>query len=291
VWSGEAGASPDHQVDVRRDVAAPDVGVPDARPDGKRLEAWLPDAGPGPDAMLSDGGSFPSGQFGCMGTANGLPLLGQVGNIAVYSGCGGDYLLVWGGNVGRLSATDVAAIKQAHDRALMAIPGVWGNGVGLCCAASTNGACLSVWVSANTITVWDLAKELNVVFANETECFGVVAQVPSQPGPRCQGGDQCHSIPICGGIVGNPLCCNAPPYDGGAVREPTLEKTSPHYWLELPQSPNECHYDGECVLNGCGNHCNAYTAAQIAATCSCYPELAKSFCGCVGGECVWYEQK
>ena len=47
---------------------------------------------------------FPVGRFGCMGTVvGGLSQLGQVGNVRVFSGCGGpsEYLLVWGGGVGQ----------------------------------------------------------------------------------------------------------------------------------------------------------------------------------------------
>jgi len=279
--------------DGRADGGSPDVST-DAGSADAALDVTVPDA-LAPDARPADlGDPFPTGPTGCMGTQGALTLLGATGNVTVYSGCKGasSYLLVWGGSVGSLGQSSLSTIKAAHSSALLQIPGVFGHGISACCAPSTNGACLSIYVSANTSTVWDLARALDKELAGEPDCFGIVADVPGALQPRCQPGPDCLPLPICDSAkYFDPVCCTVPAYNPTAQRVPTLPAASPIFDLELPQTPGECSHDGECVLNGCGNHCVAYTAPTTVAICPCYPALKDSFCGCVAGKCVWYEQK
>jgi hypothetical protein len=273
-----------------------------AGPDLPAVDASTKDTTPTPDSAAVDvsvdtamdaGDPFPTGPTACMGTQGTLTQLGAVGNVTIFGGCKGtSYLLVWGGAAGSLNQTSLSAIKAKHSSALLGVNGVFGHGITSCCVPSTNSVCMSIHVSANTITVWDLAQELDTILAQEPDCFGIVADVPGPASPRCQKGPECLPIPICDSTKNfDPVCCTVPKYDPGAARAPTLSSSSPIWGLELPQAKGECSHDGECVLNGCGNHCVAYTAPTMIAICPCYPALKDSFCGCVGGECVWYEQK
>jgi hypothetical protein len=232
-----------------------------------------------------------------MATVGQLPLLGYVNNVAVYGGCGAagptSYLLVWGGDMSKVSQAMLSTIKASHSSALFAIPGVQGHGIGACCVGSTNEACLHLYVSSNTSTVWDIATGLNVALAGESDCLGIVAEVPGKAAPRCDVNEPgCEPIPICNSTTSfDPTCCTVPKFDPGALRVPTLPQGSSLYGLELPQAAGECTHDGECVLNGCGNECVAYTAPSQISSCPCYPALKASFCGCVSGQCLWYEQQ
>ena len=127
-----------------------------------------------------------------------------MGNVRVFSGCGGpsEYLLVWGGGVGNLTSAELSAIKSAHSTALLEIDGVWGHGISSCCAASTNEHCISFYVSTNSATVWEMAGELDTIFAGETDCFAVMANITGPASPRCEPG--CAPIPICGGTHRRP---------------------------------------------------------------------------------------
>jgi hypothetical protein len=292
----EAGVDLFQPGDRPRDLrsALLESSVAECSPADQRNEAARPDLLATDRGPNTDANPFPKNHFGCMGTQSTLSLLGGVGNVSIFAGCQGvvgSYLLVWGGAIGALTPSDLSAIKAAPSAALFAIPGVWAHGISLCCVPSTNQACISVSVSANTITIWDLARHLDTILTGEPQCLGVVADVPGKLSPRCDASDpDCLPIPICGGIQ-NPPCCSAPLYSPVASRVPTLPKNDPLFSLELPQAPGECAHDGECMLNGCGNSCNAYTAPKVPGICPCYPVLTSSFCGCVNGECVWYEQK
>lgn len=287
------------------DFAAPaDLRRADQRPVGDgaadrgrdRSAADAARDGPaGPDLAGGDAGAFPTNRFGCMATVGASALLAVVGNVAVYGGCPsgtpGKYLLVWGGTLGAMTVADVSAMKAGVSAELFQIPGLQGHGTGLCCTGSTNQACLSLTVATNTSTVWDVAHALDAILVNEPLCLGIVAEVPGPARPRCQPGPECTAIPVCPPGQSDPLCCTVPPFDENAGRAPTLGPGAPAWDLELPQAPGECAHDGDCVLNGCGNHCNAYSAPSFVATCPCYGALKSSFCGCVGGECRWYEQQ
>jgi hypothetical protein len=288
-----ADSAPVEDQTVADDAAVPDMPAVDAPT--KDMPPILDNgaADVSADAAVDAGNPFPTGPTACMGTQGKLTQLGAIGNVTVFGGCKGkSYLLVWGGKTGKLNQTGLSAIKAKHSTALLNIKGVLGHGITTCCAPSTNSVCMSIYVSGNTITVWDLAQELDTVFAKEPDCFGIVADVPGPLGPRCKKGPECLPIPICDSTKHfDPVCCTVPKYDPAAARVPTLSPSSSLWGFELPQAKGECSYDGECVLNGCGNHCVAYTAPKVIATCPCYPALKNSFCGCVGTECVWYEQK
>jgi hypothetical protein len=275
------------------DAAWPDSTTPDAAP-VEDLVQPLPDATvdqvptPVADAYV------PTGPFGCFDPSQVGSSLGQVGNITIYTGCSGtpgEYLLVWGGASKTLSQQDLSSIKNNHSSGLLGINGVWGAGISSCCGSPLTSVCISLYVSANTLTLQQLAHELNLVLAGETTCFGITADLPGPSKPRCvpTATEPCEPLPYCKQKTW-PGCANAPSFQPGAARKPTLAPGSAIYGLELPQTAGECQHDGECVQAGCGNGCVAYTAPTMPGTCPWIPQLTNSFCGCVSGSCVWFEQ-
>ena len=49
-----------------------------------------------------------------------------------------------------------------------------------------------------------------------------------------------------------------------------------------------CSYDGECVLNGCGNECDHWTDGAAAGKCPLILKLQGAYCGCVESQCAWF---
>ncbi len=51
-----------------------------------------------------------------------------------------------------------------------------------------------------------------------------------------------------------------------------------------------CAADGDCVITGCGNHCEAWPEAPHGAGCPAYRDLDDAHCGCVASTCGWFVQ-
>lgn len=74
-----------------------------------------------------------------------------------------------------------------------------------------------------------------------------------------------------------------PPYDPKLGREVIDVST----W-EFNQGT--CSGDGDCLRNGCGNHCTAWQVQPFGANCPAYDGLSDAHCGCVQGKCAWFAQ-
>lgn len=93
-------------------------------------------------------------------------------------------------------------------------------------------------------------------------------------GPRCDEGDP-NCLPI--------------PYETGVSYDPSRAR---HAGPLATHSAGACRHDGECQVMGCGNHCTSweYGGAHEAGTCEGYAFDAPVFCGCVQGQCAWFDQ-
>lgn len=198
------------------------------------------------------------------------------------------YLLVHPGWRPLDTVSDISALTDRHPE-LLQVPGVIGFGTGLC-GGGTGEACIHLMLGYHTLTPEQLARMLSVVFADEwLNCFGINVELMGYAEPRCEEGPDCLPVWMCTDY--SPPCCwTVPDFDPEGERISAIEAGSGMEHLELPERDDECTYDGECVLNGCGNHCNAYTTPGFISTCECYTPLADTLCGCVEGRCRWFRQ-
>ncbi len=92
-------------------------------------------------------------------------------------------------------------------------------------------------------------------------------------GPRCTPAD---------------AACEPTSYEGG-VYDPARGR---HAGPLATHSAGACAQDGECMVQGCGNHCTSweYGGAHEGATCEGYAFDQPIFCGCVEGSCAWFTQ-
>ena len=214
-----------------------------------------------------------------------------VAGLELYEGCDEDgYLLV---HPGRLPVDTAGEISELRDRhpGLISIPGVVGHGTGLCCLGGSDDICVSMMLASHILTPEQLARTLALMFAEEwINCFGIRVDVIGYLVPRCEESPDCLPLPMCPEATGPGCCPVAPVYDPEAPRTVAIEAGSPMSGLELPEGDDECTHDGECVQNGCGQYCTAYTAPGFISTCECYPALHDTFCGCVEGRCRWFRQ-
>lgn len=206
----------------------------------------------------------------------------------LFEGCGGDHL--WERHGGVLATPDdIIAIRAAHDNEFMAIPGIQGVGRGLCCSDSGSAhQCIHFFLQSHTTMVEELAEHLEQILGHTDDlCVGFTVTVIGSEDPRCQEHDPlCVPIPMCPQVT-DPTCCPvAPTYDPQGNRDPATNTFPALGFL----SDGGCNHDGECVLNGCGQYCNAYTIPGFIGTCECYPDLAEAFCGCVNSTCQWFFQ-
>ena len=125
----------------------------------------------------------------------------------------------------------------------------------------------------------------NVLCAPYTRDERMPADAP--PG-RCAPTD-----PDCGPEAFRHDCLDHAGYDPNAPRIPLHERRH-----KDPSS--RCTHDGECFSTGCGYGClSIYDPIlsgpnPVVFTCEGHPDLEKAlenaFCGCVRGECEWFEQ-
>ena len=155
------------------------------------------------------------------------------------------------------------------------VPGVVATGYGLCLSPvfepKNSAICLIADLATHTSTVEALTQALAVIFADAPEgCFGVSVDFLGLLEPRCDVGDpECEPLPKC------PGCSYAP---------------------EAPRTPagwnnqeGTCAHDGDCFLNGCSNHCDAWTVPGYIGFCTAEPGACAN-CGCVEGLCQWFTQ-
>lgn len=128
-----------------------------------------------------------------------------------------------------------------------------------------------------------LPKAERLIPALAPEGLALLVSIVGRVGPRCTG-DACRPV-------------------GYRERIPPREEltwsgvfTLPYRAAE-PRTPlmselgeGVCTSDGDCDINGCGNHCEAWTVPPHGATCPAYAELADAYCGCVANACTWFGQ-
>ena len=91
--------------------------------------------------------------------------------------------------------------------------------------------------------------------------------------PRCAAGD--------------PECLPVPYGDGDPDDAPLW--CEPRTPVGRPIPGGACAHDGDCLIDGCGNTCVAWTEAGRAGFCPGLPWLDGAYCGCVRGQCHWFE--
>jgi hypothetical protein len=99
-----------------------------------------------------------------------------------------------------------------------------------------------------------------------------------EPRPRCAAAD-----PSCGPEPASRL-------DGACYRPSAERRRVP---LDTPGKggqQNPCVHDGECLIAGCGNACVNYERRDLTTTCEDPGYLDEAFCGCVEGQCSFFEQ-
>ena len=219
------------------------------------------------------------------------PWVDTVADLDIHEGCEEDgYIILHPGWRGIDTIAGISALRDRHPD-LLDVPGVIGHGSGLCCRDESDAACIGLMLASNTLTPAELTEALAEVFTGEDlNCFGIRVDIIGYQEPRCEEGPDCLPLAMCPEVTGPGCCPVAPEFDPAAPRIPAIDEGSPMAGLELPEEEAECTYDGECVRNGCGQYCNAYTAPGFISTCECYPALADTFCGCVEGRCRWFRQ-
>lgn len=97
------------------------------------------------------------------------------------------------------------------------------------------------------------------------------------PPPRCQASDP-----------------NCKPLGSGAKYDETKSRTpledNPQTSINGCLNRGSCTHDGECLNNGCGNHCTSYQIPRFGSICPAYTVLTSAFCGCVKRRCTWFTQ-
>ena len=150
------------------------------------------------------------------------------------------------------------------------VAGFSGVGYGLCVVAPIAGpnVCINVYLATHTSTIDTLATQLAASIGDVGDvCFGVSVELLGLTAPRCEADDpECAPIGPC-----------EEAYDPKGPRAP------------LPGAhEGACSHDGDCFLNGCGDHCDAWTVPGFIGACSGTDDC--SLCGCVEGLCQWFLQ-
>jgi hypothetical protein len=167
---------------------------------------------------------------------------------------------------------------KAHMDELFAIDGiVLGGGSGLCCFEDKPDPGESCVVFALRLCATPLAEfidKLQAIQARDKSVadrsLRVSVELQGDTGPRC---------------APEAADCGPVPY------EPTKAPAVPESRTPVDPFPSDakaCAYDGECVINGCGNECDHWTRGGMAGTCPYLTNLEDAFCGCVQERCAWF---
>ena len=116
------------------------------------------------------------------------------------------------------------------------------------------------------------------------DCGGIC--VDAAPAPSCQG--------KCGGVVGNKDCfcddlCSqygdcCSDYDAFCA-----DDREPASGMCVKNSGDACSTDADCVSGGCGGElCYNPAMGGGISTCECTTPTDVAGCGCVDGQCSWY---
>ena len=201
----------------------------------------------------------------------------------VFEGCDGGFFIEHSGEPLAVDADTLREVREATGSLLLGGAGVFGSGIGACCDEEGVGN-LCIVLSANAAT-FELEAALAwsaETFADEPRCFGLKFELEGNTQPRCEPDyPDCGPVPVCQDHPAEAVCCQAPPYDPGATRTPVATD---------PVTDQPCGHDGDCVIGGAGGRCENWQQPPLPEVGSCDPALAESFCGCVQGQCQWYEQ-
>lgn len=229
----------------------------------------------------ADGGVAPT----CGSTA--ATFVGDGGAAATYAcgnASGSGFFSVSAPGAGALTAAQFRA--AVTDDVLMHIQGIIGVATMPCCPGSEE-RCLSLDVQSSTTPVAELLLKLRALLEQAGgACLLVSINVVGATGPRCDGTSEvgCQPIAMCPAASPSDSCCpHHAPYDGSQPRQVVTAALG-----EL--SRGECMADGDCVLNGIGNHCTSWQTPGFFAPAVCYPSLADAHCGCVEQRCAWFTQ-
>jgi len=181
---------------------------------------------------------------------------------------------VWVASVGAAAPASREALTDALSRADWRVNGLSNLHVGECCAGR---------------------PELCIRFALErctTPLDAVVTHVSKFLEADRALAKSGLALSVHFGAVGGrcPKAVSCPPiaYDASA---PRYDANRTRYLASgVTPSLHECQTDGDCVRGGCGQTCDSWLTPRHVSTCQESGENQGKFCGCVSGECRWFEQ-
>lgn len=228
------------------------------------------------DAATASGEGPGSGEVmppSCLPAELRGPWLATVAGLNLHAGVDDGVFMIERPGAALLEPDAVHALHGAIDWfPLFAIPGVITTGYGLCLAppAGSPHRCVRIGLSTHTTAVEALAVDLAALLDDADEgCFGLRVELIGLTEPRCEADDpECLPLPLCDECT----------LDPEAPRIPAL---GPH--------EGACEHDGECWLNGCSSHCDAWTVPGFIGPCSADAGECRH-CGCVDGLCQWFTQ-
>ncbi len=160
-------------------------------------------------------------------------------------------------------------------------------GVGLC--ATAEGESLPAGSLCVRMTLRDdsprpdvLAQRFVDVARSSQSVLRLSFEFQPRAAPRCAPND-----PDCAPIAMGGLCPEAVGIRQGAGR--TAVSTAINAGRDLRgYERGRCRSDGDCVIDGCGQHCVAVGAPPFASTCEGVHAFDFAACGCVRGRCRWF---
>jgi hypothetical protein len=165
---------------------------------------------------------------------------------------------------------------------LRGIAGLRTVAVGMCCMASPDDRCLSLFMDPCGTPVDELFSKMADIARRDAQMSQRELRLRvglTHPGPRCQPDD-----PGCG-----PVALGAPP-DPDLDRYPIVGRSG------IPAASAECSHDGECTTGSCEElACVSWRESARQWICPATrslrePPKAPWACGCVAGSCRWFEQ-
>ena len=217
----------------------------------------------------------------CLSPAVHGPHVETVGHMEIYESIRGDGYLIE--HVGPAHPSDLdtlygygtatAALEKLRGRGLI------GQGSGRCDASGVPPLCLYLDLQTHTMTVQELAAELERIYDFDDACLGMHVGLVGITAPRCAPSDA-----DCGPIRTEFPLEECAPHDPGAPRI-AISSTETRY---ASYEDGSCSHDGDCYLAGCGEHCHSWTTPGITGFCSGTSGCA--FCGCIAGRCRWFTE-
>ena len=162
-----------------------------------------------------------------------------------------------------------------------AVDGIVSSGHGFCCGEDVkegpppNSLCIVFGLRLCSTSLSEFVNLVRELHANDdalaNRSLRISVSLEGLTGPRCEQGDA-----DCGPVAYTERNQNPPPEERRPVDPPVSESEA-------------CSYDGECVVNGCGNGCDHWSLGGMAGTCPFIGKYEKAYCGCVENRCGWFQ--